>query len=111
MKDIEIVETCPLGSVCEEIKDGKLHRCKWFIEIDGENPQTGKQNNYRDCAIPFIPIAVLENARWSRGTQSAVESNRDVMTDFHQVFKRALQNNRQTKQLKRDDTLSLTTEE
>ena len=28
---MDVKVTCPLGSECEEIKDNKLHRCRWYI--------------------------------------------------------------------------------
>ena len=39
---IETVLTCPLGSQCEEVKGGKLHKCAWLITLAGRNPQTGE---------------------------------------------------------------------
>ena len=41
-KEDDIVMTCPLGSVCEEIKDNKVHRCMWFTKIVGTDPNTGE---------------------------------------------------------------------
>jgi len=87
MDEIETVLTCPLGSVCKEIKDNKIHRCMWLIDIRGENPQTGEEENKEDCAIAFTPLAMLENARWSKGTQSAVESERNEVSELNKVFR------------------------
>ena len=86
MDEIETVLTCPLGSKCKEIKDNKIHRCMWLVDIKGENPQTGEEENREDCAIAFTPLAILENARWSKGTQSAVESERNEVSELNKVF-------------------------
>ena len=48
---IETVTTCPLGSKCEEIKDNKILRCAWSIELAGINPNTGEPVPERGCAI------------------------------------------------------------
>jgi len=74
---IETVITCPLGSKCEEIKDNKLHRCAWSIELDGTNPSTGKSVKERGCAMAWMPILLIENSKQQRSTAAAVESFRN----------------------------------
>ena len=71
--------TCPLGSKCEEIKDGAVHRCAWFVKLAGENPQTGEMIDEQGCAIGWLPVLLVENSRVSRGTSAAVESFRNEM--------------------------------
>jgi hypothetical protein len=58
----------------------------WLIDVKGENPQTGEMEDREDCAISFTPLAILENARWARGTQSAVESERNEISKLNEVF-------------------------
>jgi hypothetical protein len=99
VNNLEVVKTCPLGSVCREVKDGKIHQCMWLVEIQGENPQTGEQDNREDCAIAFTPVAILENARWSRGTQSAVESERNEIHKLNQVFETIIQKGNRDKKI------------
>ena len=74
---IETVLTCPLGSKCEEIKDGKLHRCAWVTQLAGRNPQTGEIKDEKGCAIAWLPIMQVEVAQSSRGTTEAVTSLRE----------------------------------
>lgn len=74
---IEVVLTCPLGSVCEEIKDNKLHRCRWYTCIAGRNPQTGEDINDWNCAIAWEPLLLVENAMTNRGQTAAIESFRN----------------------------------
>jgi len=74
---IDAVLTCPLGSKCEEIKDNKLHRCVWFIELKGKNPQTGEDLDERACAIAWLPILQIEVANVNRGVHSALISIRE----------------------------------
>jgi len=73
---IEVVKTCPLGSECEEIKDGKLHRCRWYIEMAGKT-QDGTEVNTWDCAIAWQPILMVEMSSTSRNVSASVDSLRN----------------------------------
>jgi hypothetical protein len=76
--NIETVLTCPLNSVCEEIKDNKIHRCRAYIEIEGSDPQTGEAIKDKKCSIfEWQPILLLEIARTNRGQTAAIESFRN----------------------------------
>ena len=90
---VETVLTCPLGSKCEEIKDNKLHRCAWFIELAGTNPNTGEEMNERGCAMAWTPVLLVENAKESRSTSAAVESFRNEMVDSNERTLRVLGSN------------------
>lgn len=74
---IETVLTCPLGNKCEEIRNNKLHRCAWFTELKGRNPQTGELMDEKACAISWMPIMQVEVAQANRGTSEAVVSLRE----------------------------------
>lgn len=71
--------TCPLGHKCEEARDGAIHRCNWFIELRGQNPQTGEAIDERGCAIGWMPILMIETASATRSTGAAIESFRNEM--------------------------------
>lgn len=63
---------CPLfREACVE------HRCRWYIQLLGTNPQTGEQKSEWGCAVEFIPILLIENAKTQRETGAAVESFRN----------------------------------
>jgi len=74
---IETVLTCPLGSKCKEIKDGKIHQCAWFTKLAGRNPQTGESMDEEGCAIAWLPLMQVEVAQANRGTSEAVISLRE----------------------------------
>ena len=76
---IETVLTCPLGSKCEEVKDGKIHRCAWFTKLNGKNPSTGELVDEHGCAMTWLPILLIENATQARGFTVAIESFRNEM--------------------------------
>jgi len=73
--------TCPLGSKCEEIRDNKLHRCAWFVKLQGTNPQTGVAIDEHACAIAWMPLLLVENTKSGIGTAAAVESLRNVVAN------------------------------
>lgn len=83
---IETILTCPLGSKCEEVKDGKIHRCAWSIELDGTNPTTGESAKERACAMTWMPILLIENSKQQRSTSAAVESFRNEMVSSNNAL-------------------------
>jgi hypothetical protein len=83
--ELKTVLTCPLGAKCEEARDGALHRCAWFVQLAGQNPQTGEQIDERGCAMSWLPVLLIENARVTRGTSAAVESCRNEMVKSTEV--------------------------
>jgi hypothetical protein len=66
----EVRLTCPLGAQCEEIRDGAIHRCVWFTQLQGTNPQTGDRVDERGCAMVWLPILLIENAQQARSTST-----------------------------------------
>ena len=88
--DIKTVTTCPFGSQCEEIKEKAVHRCAWYIELAGVNPNTGAPINERGCAMRWVPILLIENSQQQRSTSAAVESFRNEMVDANQASQRLL---------------------
>ena len=76
---MEIKITCPLGSTCEEIKDNKMHRCSWYTQIQGKNPQSEEVIDEWRCAIAFMPMLQVEMSQTNRGQTNAIASFRDEM--------------------------------
>lgn len=84
--DTEIIVECPLGSKCEEIKDNKIHRCRWFIKIRGKNPQSEELIEEWDCAMAWLPIVMVENAQTNRGQTLALETFRNEVVKNQKEF-------------------------
>lgn len=84
--NIETVLTCPLGSKCEEVRDGKIHRCAWFTQLAGVNPNTGEQTNEKACAIGWLPVLLVENSMQQRSTSAAVESFRNEVASTQSLI-------------------------
>ncbi len=74
---MDVVLTCPLGSVCEEAKAGKLHRCRWFVKLRGKDPQSEEQFDERRCSMEWLPLLQVEHSLFERQTGAAVESLRN----------------------------------
>lgn len=65
---------CPLlNMACLE------HKCKWFIHIIGNHPQTGERKDEFDCAISWLPILLIEGSQQTRQAGAAIESFRNAM--------------------------------
>lgn len=69
--------TCPLGSECESVKDGVLERCRWYVQIEGENPQNGERVNDSRCAMEWLPLLIIEGNGISNQTVSSIQSLRN----------------------------------
>lgn len=79
--ELKTILSCPLGHKCQEAKDGALHQCAWYTKMAGENPQTGEIVDEYGCAMTWLPVLLVENARTNRGTSAAVESFRNEMVN------------------------------
>ena len=73
---MEVRITCPLGSKCEEAKDGYVERCAWYVQLSGTDAQ-GKDHDSWKCSIAWQPILQLEMAGTNRGQTAAIESLRN----------------------------------
>jgi hypothetical protein len=62
------------------------HECKKFVNVIGENPQTGEIVNEWDCADTWVPILMIENSKQQRGTSAAVESLRNEVANANSVI-------------------------
>ena len=79
--ELKTILSCPLGHKCQEAKGDAIHQCAWFIKLAGENPQTGEVVDEHGCAMAWMPVLLVENAKTNRGTSAAVESFRNEMVN------------------------------
>ena len=93
-KDAKIL--CPLmGSECIEdgaIKDGELVKCRFWVHVQGTNPQTGETVSNGDCAFCWTPVLLIENSQQQRQTGAAVESFRNEMVKANESSQQLLLN-------------------
>ena len=68
----------------------KEHQCRWYIQLLGTEPQTGEQLNKWGCAVEFIPVLLIENAKEVRQTAAAVESARNENVSSARIVAQAL---------------------
>ena len=91
-KDAKIL--CPLmGSECIEdgaIKDGELVKCRFWVHVQGLNPQTGETVSNGDCAFCWTPMLLIENSQQQRQTRAAVESFRNEMVKANESSQKLL---------------------
>jgi hypothetical protein len=87
-KDAKII--CPMigGKPCVEdgaIVDGELVACRFWVTVQGMNPQTGEIANNNDCSFAWLPILMIENSKVNRETGAAVESFRNEMVKSNEM--------------------------
>jgi hypothetical protein len=78
---IEIKNNCPLNN----FEPCKQFDCAWFVQIRGQNPQTGQEVDEYACAIAWLPMLTIENSQQQRQTGAAVESFRNEMVKANQA--------------------------
>ena len=83
---MDIETFCPLGSKCEEAKDGKLFRCAWYTQLSGKDPQSERVIDEWRCAMAWMPVMMVENAQQVRGMTAATESFRNETVKGQEVF-------------------------
>ena len=66
------------GKFCPLIgKDFIGLQCSWFMQMRGNNPQTGEPVDEWGCAVTWLPMLMIENSQQQRQTGAAVESFRN----------------------------------
>ena len=87
---------CPLmGSECIEdgaVRDGELVKCRFWVHVQGTNPQTGETVSNGDCAFCWTPVLLIENSQQQRQTGAAVESFRNEMVKANESSQQLLLN-------------------
>jgi hypothetical protein len=53
--------------------------CKRWLQIAGNNPNTGEPVNKWDCIDNWTPLLLIENSQQQRQTGAAIESFRNEM--------------------------------
>jgi len=81
------------GEPCVEdgaIRNGELVQCRFWIHVQGQNPQTGETVNNGNCAMAWMPVLMIENSKVNRETGAAVESMRNEGVTTGQQITNAL---------------------
>jgi hypothetical protein len=67
-----------LGNYCPLIKKKCIqHKCAWYTQVRGLNPNTGQEIDEWGCAVSWMPIMSIEVAQKQYQTGAAVESFRN----------------------------------
>lgn len=80
MKKQEPGTWCPLIQ-----KECKGHKCAWYTQVRGHNPNTGEDMDHWGCAMAWLPVLLIENSQQQRGTGAAVESFRNEMVKGNSI--------------------------
>lgn len=76
---MESGDFCPLvNGQCKKFE------CKWWIQVRGNDPQTGQEIDEWDCTVSFLPMLILEASQQARQAGAAVEDFRNIATDQNQ---------------------------
>jgi hypothetical protein len=66
------------GNYCPLIKKNCIeHKCAWYTQVRGLNPNTGQEIDQWGCAVSWMPVMSIEVAQKQYQTAAAVESFRN----------------------------------
>ena len=75
-----------MGDYCPLIKKKCVeHKCKFYMQVMGKDPNTGQDVNEFDCAIAWMPALLIEGSQQTRQTGAAIESFRNEMVKIQQA--------------------------
>jgi hypothetical protein len=75
------------GQLCPLLKKNCVrHKCAWFTQVRGTNPNTGEELDKHACAIAWMPVLTIENSQQQRQTGAAVEGLRNQVNQGNQVI-------------------------
>lgn len=66
----------------------RKHRCRWYVNVRGQHPQTGEIIDQWGCTVEFWPMLMVENSQQQRQTGAAVESFRNEMVKINNMVPR-----------------------
>ena len=67
---------CSMDRVC--------HKCPWWTQLRGINPNTGAEVDDWQCAMSLLPLLLIDVAKESRQGAAATESFRNEMVRANQ---------------------------
>ena len=82
-----MADFCPLIQ-----KKCKEHKCKFFVQLTGTDPNTGQEINNFDCAVAWLPTLLIEGAQQTRHSGAAIESFRNEMVRMNETSLNLLTN-------------------
>lgn len=77
---------CPLDG----FKPCRQLECAWFMQVRGQNPNTGQEVDEYACSMAWMPMLLIENSQQQRQTGAAVESFRNEMVKANEVSTQVL---------------------
>jgi hypothetical protein len=92
---IEPQNNCPLNGFKPCLQLG----CAWFMQIRGQNPNTGEEVDDWRCAMLWMPMLTIESSLVQRHTGAAIESFRNEMVNSNDVSQQILLNAVSTEKL------------
>jgi hypothetical protein len=65
-------------NICPLIKKPCIkHNCAWYVNVQGENPNTGEKISNSECVVTFLPWLIMDTTKGVRETASAAQETRN----------------------------------
>lgn len=92
-----MAEYCPLIQ-----KKCKEHKCKFYVQIVGKDPNTGEDISQFDCTFSWLPMLLIEGAQQTRQSGAAIENFRNEMVRMNEISINLLTNQTDRKALENE---------
>ena len=72
------------GTFCPLLKEECIQfKCVFWTHIRGIHPQSGQEVDEYNCAVAWLPMLLIENAKEVRQGAAATENFRNVMLELN----------------------------
>ncbi len=72
------------GTFCPLLKEECIQfKCVFWTHLRGKDPQSGEEIDEYNCAVSWLPMLLIENAKEVRQGAAATESFRNVMLELN----------------------------
>jgi hypothetical protein len=75
----------PKEGVCPLLKGECIKaRCMFWTHVRGTHPQSGAEIDMPDCAVRYLPVLLIENAKETRQAAATTQEFRNDMVQANQ---------------------------
>jgi len=74
---VKTVSTCPFGSDCEKVVGDHIERCALYLELEGQDPQSGVPVRESRCSFTWAPLLQIQGNGIALGGNASIQSLRN----------------------------------
>lgn len=71
---------CPLH---KKSMDLVCHKCPWWLQVRGRNPNNGEEVDHWNCSIAFLPLLQIDTSNHVRQADATIQAMRNEAKEAH----------------------------